>query len=167
MRNVLEALEKQFALIDKRSRALLSELAPSELYRRPDGALSSIEPFSCGEFIARSAAEVEKTFGGITTRLWDDPYEWTLPEKLSTIDSLRDYLDEVEATRTKGLAFLRQDADLGREIPAPEVMRPIGELLIDTAARAAHFQGRAFLIFQIVTGRKPPRLQSIANATFS
>ena len=40
--------------------------------------------FSCGEYILRSAAAVEQTFGGITTRLWDDPFEWTLPEALST-----------------------------------------------------------------------------------
>jgi hypothetical protein len=158
MRNVLETLEKQFAAIDRRSRTLLSELDESELYRRPNRALSSIEPFSCGEFIARSAAEVEKTFGGITTRLWDDPYEWTLPEKLATIDSVVEYLDEVAATREKGLEFLQDDADLARELPAPETLRPIGELLVDTVARAAHFQGRAFLIYQIVTGRKPPRL---------
>ena len=50
--------------------------------------------------LLRSAAAVEQTFGGITTRLWDDPFEWTLPEKLSSTDLLIGYLNEVEQTRT-------------------------------------------------------------------
>jgi hypothetical protein len=158
MRHLLDAFEAQFTTIDERSRMLLSSLTENELYRRPAGTLSSMEPFSCGEFIARSAAEVEKTFNGITTSLWDDPYEWTLPEKLSTIGSLLGYLDEVEVTRSRGLAFFQNDAELSRQIPAPETLRPIGELIVDTIARASHFQGRAFLLYQTVTDRRPPRL---------
>ena len=158
MRHVLDALEKQFAVIDQMSRRLLSSLDNSELHRRPDGAINPIDPFSCGEFIARSASEVEKTFGGITTRLWDDPFEWTLPEKLSTVDALLGYLDEVESTRSKGFGYFQSDAELARQITAPEALRPIGELLVETVERAAHFQGRAFVMYQVVTGRRPPRL---------
>ena len=29
-----------------------------------------------------SAGTIEQTFGGITANLWDDPFEWTLPETL-------------------------------------------------------------------------------------
>jgi hypothetical protein len=158
MRNILNALSFEFSAIDSRSRTLLSVIGPDELYRRPAGSSNTSEPFSCGEFIARSAAEVEKTFGGITTRLWDDPYEWTLPESLSSIVAILEYLDEVEATRSKGFDFLTSDADLAREIPAPSELRPIGWLLFDTISRAAHYQGRAYAIYQAVSLRRPPRL---------
>jgi len=98
------------------------------------------------------------TFGGITTRLWDDPFEWTLPEKLSTHLAILQYLDEVETTRLKGFSFFTSDNDLGREIPAPEKMRPLADILIDTVSQASHLQGRAFAIFQTLSGDKLPRL---------
>lgn len=115
-------------------------------------------PFSCGEYLLRSAGRVEMTFGGITTRLWDDPFEWTLPEKLSTRPAIFEYLDEVEATRLKGFSFFASDDDLGREIPAPEKMRRLADILIDTISRASHLQGRAFAILQTLSSDKLPRL---------
>lgn len=106
----------------------------------------------------RSAGAVEQTFDGLTTRLWDDPFEWTLPEKLSTKAAILQYLDEVEATRQKGFSFFTSDADLTKEIPSPERLRTLAEILHDTLSRASHLQGRAFAIHQVLTGQKPPRL---------
>ena len=40
--------------------------------------------YHLGEHIVRSAGAVEQTFDGITANLWDDPFEWTLPENLAT-----------------------------------------------------------------------------------
>lgn len=119
---------------------------------------STSEAYSCGEYLLRSAAGVEQTFGGITVRLWDDPFEWTLPEALSTRDKIIEYLDEVETTRKKGFAYFTSDADLVRRIPAPERLTPIFELLLDTTSRAEHFQGRAFAIFQVFSSAKLPRV---------
>ena len=114
--------------------------------------------FSCGEYILRSAGAVEQTFGGIMSRLWDDPFEWTLPEELSTIEKISEYLAEVEETRRKGFAFFASDEDLKREIPAPEKLRSIFEILLETVARAEHFQGRAFAVFQMFSDEKLPNL---------
>jgi len=111
---ILSAFDRQFLALDARSRELLALLSDATLFQK----LTSSG--SCGEFILRSAATVEQTFGGITTHLWDDPMEWTLPEKLADHASIRDYLDEVEVTRQNGFAFFASDADLTREIPAPE-----------------------------------------------
>jgi hypothetical protein len=144
--------------IDVRSRELLSRLKPDHLFERANGSQPSMTPFSCGEYILRSAAAVEQTFDGLTTRLWDDPFEWTLPEKLSTRDAILQYLDEVEATRKRGFGFFTSDEDLKREIPAPEQLRTLADILVDTLARASHLQGRAFAIFQTLTGEKLPRL---------
>jgi hypothetical protein len=158
MDTILNSLDAAFSKLDSRSRQLLSLLAEDELFRRADGATTSLNPFSCGECILRSAATVEQTFGGITTRLWDDPFEWTLPEKLSTRGAILGYLDEVEATRRKGFSFFASDADLTREIPAPEHLSPLADVLVGTILDASQLQGRAYAIFQTVTGRRPPRL---------
>lgn len=158
MDTLLTALAGQFVSLDTRSRELLALLDDDNLYTRPAGGIDSIEPLSCGEFIARSAAEVERTFGGLTTRLWDDPYEWILPEKLTGVASLLTYLDEVEATRLRGFRCFSSDVDLMRQTPAPTHLRPIIDVLLDTISRSAHFQGRAFEIYRAVSSRKPPRL---------
>ncbi|MFL6374592.1 MAG: hypothetical protein ACJ73D_08010 [Pyrinomonadaceae bacterium] len=157
---ILAALDKQFITLDSRSRDLLAVLTEEQLFQRPDGSPTSMTPFSCGEYILRSAAAVEQTFDGLTTRLWDDPFEWTLREKLSTRDAILEYLDEVEATRVRGFGFFTSDDDLKREIPGPEAIRPIADVLLDTVTRAAHLQGRAFAIYQTLTGEKPPRILS-------
>lgn len=114
--------------------------------------------FSFGEYILRSAGAVEQTFGGITTRLWDDPFEWTLPEELSTPTAVTEYLDEVERTRLTGFGFFTSDGDLRKQIPAPEKLRSIFDLLLETLARAEHYQGRAFAVFQMLSDEKLPRV---------
>ncbi|HVF30625.1 MAG TPA: hypothetical protein VNA22_06620, partial [Pyrinomonadaceae bacterium] len=147
MHTIISAFDHRFAATHVRSSALLSQMEPDDLYRRPREIEHSTMMFSCGEFILRSAAAVEQTFGGITTRLWDDPFEWTLPEKLSTPALVNDYLDEVEVTRKTAFGFFRDDDDLQKQIPAPEHLRPIFDLLLETVGRAEHFQGRAFAIY--------------------
>lgn len=155
---ILSTFDREFLLLDKRSRELLAIIPNDELFVKPRDIANSMAMFSCGEYILRSAAMVEKTFGGLTTRLWDDPFEWTLPEKLSDKESILIYLAEVEETRVKGFSFFTSDGDLKREMPAPEKLRPIIEILLDTLAKAAHFQGRAFAVFQMISNEKLPRL---------
>lgn len=157
MNSVLSAIELQFTALDRRSRELLTLLAPDTLYKRPRVLEKPMTPFSCGEYVLRSAAMVEQTFGGITTRLWDDPFEWTLPEKLSKIADIVNYLDEVDATRRNGMGFFTSEDDLLREMPAPERVLPIITILLDTLARANHYQGRAFAVFQMISDAKLPR----------
>jgi hypothetical protein len=155
---ILSVFDKSFISLDSRSRQLLAEIDEPDLYRRPRQLKREMTPFSCGEYILRSAAMVEKTFGGITTRLWDDPFEWTLPEKLSTKESIINYLDETEATRKRGFCFFTSDADLLREIPAPQEMHSIADVLTGTLLKAAHYQGRAFAIFQTLSDEQLPRI---------
>ena len=155
---ILSAFDKRFAVMDTRSRDLLARIPDHLLYQRPPETRSEMSPFSCGEYILRSAAMVEKTFGGITTRLWDDPFEWTLPEKLVNKNLIFAYLDEVEATRVRGFNFFASDDDLKKEIPAPETLRALSDILLETIDLASHFQGRAFALFQVLTDEKLPQL---------
>lgn len=152
MKTFIEIFDRHFRVIHERS-CEFAELIPDDrLFWKPP----AIEAYSCGEYLLRSAAAVEQTFGGISARLWDDPFEWTLPEELATRDKIIEYLDEVEATRNKGFAYFGSDADLARIIPAPQQMTPIFELLLATASRAGHFQGRAFAVFQMFSPVKLP-----------
>jgi hypothetical protein len=155
MDQMLSALDRAFAHIDLRSRKLLDLLDDTVLFQKLAG---DAPRSSCGECILRSAAAVEQTFGGITTRLWDDPFEWTLPEKLATVSAVSNYLDEVEGTRRKGFEYFTSDADLAKQMPSPEQLLPVIDLLLMTLYRAANYQGRAFAAYQILTGQKPPSI---------
>jgi hypothetical protein len=98
---------------------------------------------------------VEQTFGGITATLWDDPFEWTLPETLSTPRLVEEYLSEVEATRRRGFALFHSDDDLSKEIAVPSgELKSLAALLCETLARAAHYQGRAYATFRLFSDER-------------
>lgn len=158
MKNLIETFEKQFLKLHARSFEFIKLVPTDKLYWQPREKDALFPVNSCGEYILRSAAAIEQTFGGITTRLWDDPFEWTLPEQLSSNELILEYLMEVEETRQKGFAFFNSDDDLRREIPAPEKLKSIFGILLETIARAEHFQGRAFAVFQVFSDEKLPRL---------
>ena len=158
MNAILSGFDRAFERLDSNSRELLGRIPDSLLFAKPRQIANSMAIFSCGEYLLRSAAMVEKTFGGITTRLWDDPFEWTLPEKLADHQSIFRYFDEVEDTRRKGFSFFGSDDDLKREMPAPEKLTPIIDVLLDTFGKARHFQGRAFAVFQMLSDERLPRL---------
>lgn len=158
MKSQIEVFDEQFTVLHSRSNELLKMIPDEKLFLKPRELNETFAMFSCGEFVLRSAGAIEQTFGGITTRLWDDPFEWTLPEELSTTKLMTNYLAEVEATRQKGFALFASDADLQKQMPAPEKLKTIFEILIETIYRAAHFQGRAFAIFQMLADEKPPRV---------
>ncbi len=158
MRTLIEIFDRKFADVHSRSLHILSMTGDENLYRRPRELPQTFAMFTVGEYLLRSAASVEQTFGGITTRLWDDPFEWTLPEKLNTKALVTEYLEEVEQTRQTGLAFLNSDEDLHKQMPAPKEIKPIFEILLDTLVRAEHYQGRAAAVCQYFSDEKLPRL---------
>jgi len=160
MNNLLSTLDAQFAALHTRSCALVQLVPVEKLYWQPRAAGAGAPPvYSCGEHILRSAACVEQTFGGVTANLWDDPFEWTLPETLSTPALVAHYLAEVEATRRRGFALVATDADLSKEIALPSgEMQTLHELLSATLARAAHHQGRAFATFRLFSDERLPSL---------
>ncbi|MEP7148748.1 MAG: hypothetical protein ABI857_07675 [Acidobacteriota bacterium] len=133
-------------------------LSDTDLFQKPRELERSMAMFSCGEYILRSTAAIEQTCGGITTRLWDDPFEWTLPEELSNVDKVRIYVEDVERSRLSAFRFLTSDNDLKKQIPAPKALRSIFDLLLDTVARAEHYQGRAFAVFQMLSDKTLPRI---------
>jgi hypothetical protein len=160
MNKFLSILDAEFAALHTRSSALVGVVPAGKLYWQPRTAGAGAPPvYSCGEHILRGAACVEQAFGGVTANLWDDPFEWTLPETLATPALVAEYLAEVEATRRRGLALVKTDADLLKEIAVPSgEMRTLFALLCETLARAAHHQGRAFATFRLFSDERLPSL---------
>lgn len=146
MMTFITQFESKFKDLHTSSCEIIKRTPTEKLFWKP---IDTVSVFSCGEYILRSAGKVEQSFGGITTRLWDDPFEWTLPEELSTNEKILSYLEEVEQTRRNGFAFFKSDEDLKREFPAPEVMKTLFEVLLETLAKAENLQGRAVSIVQL------------------
>jgi hypothetical protein len=144
MKESINSLDEQFALFHRQSCELMDQLSPALLYQKASDVASSD---SCGEQILRCAAVVEQAFGGLTANLWDDPFEWTLPETLSTKDKMLEYLDEVEATRRRGFELFKTDHDLSKEIVTPSGHTQLLPFLLDTLERARHHQQRAVATF--------------------
>ena len=130
--------DHEFLRLQLRWRELIQAIEPSKIYKR-----TSVRELSLGEQIVRSAGAVEQTFGGITANLWDDPFEWTLPENLATREKLLEYLDEVEATRKRGFGLFKNDEDLLKEVMTPSGRMHLASLLLDTLVRARNQQLRA------------------------
>lgn len=158
---LLETFNASFDTVSARTRAILDSTPDELLYQRPRKLPQTFAMFTVGEYVLRSAAAVEQTFGGITTRLWDDPFEWTLPEKLHSVVVIRQYLDEVDKTRGDGFAFLKNDESLSKSIPAPATIKPISQVLIETLTRSEHYLGRAYAVFQMLSDDKLPRIESL------
>ena len=157
MKPFISLFDRQFSNLHLRSCELVGKIPDDKLYWQPRETDALFPVNSCGEYLLRSAGTVEQTFGGLTVKLWDDPFEWTLPEQLSSGSLILGYLAEVEATRQKGFALFQSDEDLRRELPAPEKLKTIFALLLETITRAEHFQGRAFAVFKMFSDEKLPK----------
>jgi len=152
MNELIAALDQRFRQVHEDSVQLVREISIDELFRQLSSTNSSPVP-SCGEQLLRSAGTIEQTFGGITTNLWDDPFEWTQPETLATQEKVLQYLDEVEATRQRGFDLFKSESDLVKKIVSPSGETHLMALLLDTLMRAAHYQGRARATLELLRAK--------------
>ena len=147
MRESIDSLDRQFAEVQRTSSDFISELSTELLYASAAGGSED----TCGEQILRSAAVIEQSFGGLTANLWDDPWEWTLPETLDAPAKVLEYLAEVEDLRHRAFGAFAEDSDLSKEIMTPSGRTQILPFLLDTLNRARHHQQRAFAVFDGLT----------------
>ncbi len=140
----IEQLRGRFAGLEERWGAGLAGAPDVGLYR-----VVGAGGCSFGESLVRSAAAVEQAFGGLTSQLWDDPFEWTLPEQLSTKHRIAEYLAEVAAARDRGFAFLKSDDDLQRDIATPDGMMSIFSLLLQCLLSAEKHHARAVMCLEL------------------
>ena len=127
-REIVQRLDREFAnLIDS-----LKDLAAS----------ASLNPH-----LLRSAAIIEQMCGGLSANLWDDPFEWTLPETLSSADRRIEYLSEVDLARQRAFNAIADDGALTRYISVPSgEPRLLISLLLETLVKASDYRGRAVLL---------------------
>src|SRR5215211_4604889 len=122
-REIVESLDQQFATLINSLKDLAGSVPP--------------------DLLLRSAAVIEQMCGGLTANLWDDPFEWTLPETLSNADRVIEYLDEVDLARQRAFSSIDDDA-LTKLISVPSgESRQLISLLLETLVKSSEFQGRA------------------------
>ena len=155
-REILNSLDREFARLHLHSCTLVENTPVDILYRvktaKAPGSLPSV-----GESILSCAAAIEQTFGGITANLWDDPFEWTLPEYLSTPAKVIDHLAEVEATRRRAFNSFADDACLLKRVATPSTeTQPLIELILGTLLHASEYQAQAAFTLKFLSGISPP-----------
>jgi hypothetical protein len=144
---ILEILDGEFANLIVSLRNLTKSVPPDLLYRHPPAV-------SVGEHILKSARAIEQTFGGLTVNLWDDPFEWTLPEALSNADRITEYLDEVDQAERRAFASFESDATLTKLVSTPSgEARLLLSVLLETLVLAADYRGRAVNTFKILSNK--------------
>lgn len=142
---MIESFAREFTQLESRNRVLLNDVAPAKLYESV--VFPGLHATSIGELIVRSAGAIEQTCGGLTANLWDDPFEWTLPETLCTSALISQYLDEVAQSRASLFARLKQDDDLSKLINLPTGdNQPLINILLETLIRANGYHERAAVI---------------------
>jgi hypothetical protein len=158
-REIVESLDREFARLHEKSCAVIEKTPVDILYAVPTPAQltssnSHLNPIaSVGENVLRCAAAIEQTFGGITANLWDDPFEWTLPEYLSTPGKVNEHLADVEATRQRAFSSFSDDACLLKRVAVPSgETRLLIDLLLETLLRAADYQAQALFALNTLSG---------------
>lgn len=155
-RKIIESLDREFARLHLRSCAVVETTPANKIYAAPMAG-ENISILSIGESVLRCAAAIERTFGGITSNLWDDPFEWTLPEHLSTPAKILDHLNEVETTRRQAFRSFTDDECLRLQVATPaEETQPLIELLLTTLVQAIDFQSQAIVAHRTLSGITTP-----------
>jgi hypothetical protein len=162
-REIVQSLDREFARLYAQSCLIIDSTAVEILYLVPSSPKSSSSNIgrngisSIGESVLRAAAAIEQTFGGITANLWDDPFEWTLPEYLSTPGRINEHLAEVEETRKRAFGSFTDDACLLKQVAVPSgEPRVLIDLVLETLLRAADHQARARFALNALSGISPP-----------
>lgn len=156
---IVESLDREFARVHATLCDLIDCTAPDILYTPVQSGTSRSEfsqHNSVGERVLRSAAVVEQAFGGITANLWDDPFEWTLPEYLTTPAKVHEHLLEVEATRRRAFLSFVDDQCLLKHIAVPSgETQTLMSLVLETLLRATSYQAQAQIMVKILSGKSP------------
>lgn len=134
---IVDSLDKEFAFLIESLKELVRGLNADQLY-------AHVGDTSLGEQILRSAAAIEQTLGGLTANLWDDPFEWTLPETLSKPELIVEHLSEVDALRERFFASIDGDDALGKYVAVPSgEPKTLIQVLTETLKRASECHKKA------------------------
>jgi hypothetical protein len=138
MNALITWFDQEFTLLESDWCVLIEQLDEAGLYSEKQQQLCP-----AAEQILQSARIVEQVSGGITANLWDDPFEWTLPETLTTREKLISYFAEVSTARAHAFEFFADDTDLRKTVMAPRGPTQLISLLLDALVRARHHRLQA------------------------
>jgi hypothetical protein len=149
-RTIIELLDREFSSLLESLRWLTRTVPDHLLYKK-------VRSLTVGENILKSAGVLEQTFGGITANLWDDPFEWTLPETLQTPELVLKYIGEVDSAKELAVGSFVDDATLLKLIALPSGDScSLLELLIKTLMRASEYRGQAAAAFKLLSDVSAP-----------
>ena len=145
-RELVDHLDREFTHLIENLKQLVNSVTSDLLYHRPPSV-------TIGDNLLRSAAVLEQTFGGLTANLWDDPFEWTLPETLSSADLINEYLSEVDAARERAFGSIAGDRELTKYISGPSgEPQQLFAVLVETLVNASDYHGRAVATLKMLFG---------------
>ena len=145
-RALVDHLDREFTRLIENLKQLVNSVTSDLLYRRPPSV-------TIGENLLRSAAALEQTFGGLTANLWDDPFEWTLPETLSTAELINEYLSEVDDARRRAFGAIGHDRELTKYISGPSgEPQQLFAVLVEALVKASDYHGRAVATLKMLFG---------------
>ena len=145
-RALVDHLDREFTRLIENLKQLVNSVTSDLLYCRPPSV-------TIGENLLRSAAALEQTFGGLTANLWDDPFEWTLPETLSTAELINEYLSEVDDARARAFRSITGDRELTKYISGPSgEPQQLFAVLLETLVKASDYHGRAVATLKMLFG---------------
>ena len=157
MRALIGSIEKEFDALEDRLCSLIEHTFDEMLFWKPVPDEKTLIELSIGGCVIRSAAMIEQVFLGITRRLWDDPFEWTLRESLPNREYLRGYINEVKKVTKEAFAHLKTE-DLPKRIYLPDGNpTTIGKLLLRTILHAVHHRGQLYAYVHLFSEEKLPR----------
>jgi uncharacterized damage-inducible protein DinB len=152
----VEVIGRELERIHQNLIDVLALIPEERLYWKPFESSNFIRIYSCGELISHVGGIVEYAFNGITSNLWEEPFEWITREVLPTRAHIASYLEEVASLRRMGLERLT-DEDLSKRVYFPNATATtIGEILIKALAHAAHHRGQVYAYVHLFCDAKLP-----------
>jgi uncharacterized damage-inducible protein DinB len=140
----VETIESELERIHRNLIDILDLIPEDKLYWKPFDSQNFIRIYSCGELISHIGGIVEYAFNGLTSNLWEEPFEWITREVLPTRAHIATYLEDVAQVRRVAFAGFT-DGDLPKRIYYPNgTATTIGEILVRTLSHASHHRGQVY-----------------------
>ncbi len=154
----VKAFSAEFERLHDNLIDVLNLIPEERLYWKPFESSSFLRVYSCGELIVHIGSIIEYTFNGITSNFWDDPFEWTLRENLSSRSLVAEYLVEAAHVRLIALQGMN-DADLAKTLHFPNGEKTtIGELLLRALTHASHHRGQVYAYVHLFSDVRLPSI---------